>query len=449
MMRLHIFAFALVFVNLALAAPGGIPQPKWFSLEWSKGTESITINGGSSIDISSFLNANDVSKKIVKTSKKYNIDINCNHIGQNPFVMRIEWNGGASKFDQKVGSFKQHVPAKKAKITVKAGTGTSFIFLYCTITAVPASVTTTAPATTTKAPATTTKAPATTTKAPASTTKAPATTTKAPGGSCNVPTKSTCKCGKQSLASRIVGGVNAKLGEAPWQVGLMFNSADGQRYQPVFCGGTIVSPYHVITAAHCTTADEKEKGKYAVVYGTLKYTTSPQIEVEKVYDHPDYNTKTAQNDITVLKLAKPLPFSATVAPACLPDASLDYAGKAALVSGWGDTAFEFGQAPEILQKLSVSSIATKEACNAAWGYRLNVDTQVCLITEANKGVFSGDSGGPMVALNKGSYDLVGAASFVNGANPGGHAAVYTRVSGFLPWINKIICETSTDYYCSK
>jgi len=423
MMRLHIFACALVFVNLALAAPGGILKPKWFSLDWSKGTESITINGGSSIDISSFVNANDVSKKIVKTSSKYNMDIKCNHIGQNPFVMRIKWNGGASKKDQTSGSFKQHVPASKATITVKGGTGRSFTFLYCTITTVPASDTTTSTTTT---------------------------TTKAPGGSCTVPTRSTCKCGKQSLTSRIVGGVNAKLGEAPWQVGLIFKLSDGNGYYPVFCGGTIVSPYHVITAAHCTTKDEQHTGKYAVVYGTVKFTHSPHIEVEKVYDHPDYNKKTLINDITVLKLAKPLPFSASVAPACLPDVSLDYAGKAALVSGWGKTAFaQDGQQPEILQKLAVSSIATTTACNAAWGNSLNMKTQVCLITEATKGVYSGDSGGPMVALNKGSYDLVGAASFVNGQNPGGHAAVYTRVTGFLPWINKIICETTSDYYCSK
>merc|ERR1711970_1278685 len=171
------------------------------------------------------------------------------------------------------------------------------------------------------------------------------TTTKAPA-TCTA-TRSTCKCGKQSLSSRIVGGTNAVLGEAPWQVGLFFMLTDGRTFG-VFCGGTIVSAYHVITAAHCTTKDETYQGQYVVLYGLDRTDGSKHSKVEKVIDHPDYDKASLTNDITVLKLATPVPFSATVVPACLPDPSLDYAGKEGLVSGWGLNAFKDGVQPNSL-----------------------------------------------------------------------------------------------------
>merc|ERR1711970_1129805 len=224
MMILHLFAVASVFVELCLAAPSGQmlplaeqgvelpPQPKFGLLEWSKGTESTSVAGNSFLLISSNMNANDVSKKIVQTDNGFHLDITCNVFGA--IGISIEWNGGTSKFQK---NFQKRVPANKATITATAGAGSPYLDCFV----VPAAASTT------------------TTKAPGTTTKAPVTTTKTPGGTCSVSTKNTCKCGKQSLASRIVGGTNAVLGEAPWQIGLMFNTKTG--YFGISCGGTIVS----------------------------------------------------------------------------------------------------------------------------------------------------------------------------------------------------------------
>uniref|UniRef100_A0A8D2CKH0 Coagulation factor X n=1 Tax=Sciurus vulgaris TaxID=55149 RepID=A0A8D2CKH0_SCIVU len=44
---------------------------------------------------------------------------------------------------------------------------------------------------------------------------------------------------------RIVGGRDCKEGECPWQALLIDEEDEG------FCGGTILSPFHVLTAAHC------------------------------------------------------------------------------------------------------------------------------------------------------------------------------------------------------
>ncbi len=49
--------------------------------------------------------------------------------------------------------------------------------------------------------------------------------------------------------ARIVGGQNAKLGEFPWSVLLVYGSAK--------CGGSLITLQHVLTAAHCIARCEK------------------------------------------------------------------------------------------------------------------------------------------------------------------------------------------------
>ena len=56
---------------------------------------------------------------------------------------------------------------------------------------------------------------------------------------------SECKCGQKNAADRIVNGNPADANEYPWQVGLK-NGASS-----TYCGGTLVSSCHVLTAAHC------------------------------------------------------------------------------------------------------------------------------------------------------------------------------------------------------
>ena len=57
--------------------------------------------------------------------------------------------------------------------------------------------------------------------------------------------------GKEN-GNKIVGGTDAASGEIPWQVAL----TDGtwtDIYNLQFCGGTLISPDWVLTAAHCMT----------------------------------------------------------------------------------------------------------------------------------------------------------------------------------------------------
>ena len=55
-------------------------------------------------------------------------------------------------------------------------------------------------------------------------------------------------CGRRLIAQgRVIGGVDAPHGAWPWQVGLYVGDND----LLFFCGGSLVSPEWVVTAAHC------------------------------------------------------------------------------------------------------------------------------------------------------------------------------------------------------
>ena len=152
----------------------------------------------------------------------------------------------------------------------------------------------------------------------------------------------TCGCAPVSSSNRIVGGkeVNPK-GKLPYQV--YFNpckcSSDGM-CRCGMCGGTIVNKKFVITAAHCYNSMFTDLrvivGEHNLCDGVNE--GGKVIKVKKITLHPDYNSRTVDNDIAVLELAEDLTFTDKIKPACLPSSETkDYSGSASTISGWGGT----------------------------------------------------------------------------------------------------------------
>ena len=76
-------------------------------------------------------------------------------------------------------------------------------------------------------------------------------------------------CGKRNPQGRIVGGGKADENEWPWQA--MLRLKDGVRKQikeRQFCGGTLVHPLWVVTAAHCILSKNFKKEEFFVRYDT-------------------------------------------------------------------------------------------------------------------------------------------------------------------------------------
>jgi len=269
---------------------------------------------------------------------------------------------------------------------------------------------------------------------------------------------SSCECAAVASGSRIVGGseVNPKY-KLPYQALISPCSADGNCF---LCGGTIVNKRYIVTAAHCLYSSPTANSKMTIAGGS-KYRVmvgehnkcefddgvNQFLLASVVHEHPDFkiDAPDVNNDIAVLKMAQDLPFSDKVAPACLPtDAAKDYSGKASTISGWGGTKANSVDNPVVqpdqcaLKEGIVEVLATSNSkCSDFLGVSAST-TQLCAWADGIDAC-QGDSGGPLTVAEDGKYVLLGVTSFGTGcatATPG----VYTRVQGYLPWINNIIAD---------
>lgn len=131
--------------------------------------------------------------------------------------------------------------------------------------------------------------------------------------------------GDDSVGGSIVGGVDANIEDAPWQVALLYASPDND-FESKFCGGSIISAEWILTAAHCLVDEYDGVTKPAeavnVVAGTSylrKDYAATRLPVADVYVHPSYDWKDlGVFDVALLRLAAPLSFSDAIAPIQLP-----------------------------------------------------------------------------------------------------------------------------------
>jgi len=255
----------------------------------------------------------------------------------------------------------------------------------------------------------------------------------------------TCGCAPVSSSNRIVGGkeVNPK-GKLPYQV--LFQGCAGMRGCSI-CGGTIVNKRFVLTAAHCYnsmfTTMHVILGEHNVCDGVNE--GGKLIKVKKMTLHPDYNSRTIDNDIAVLELAEDLTFTKKIKPACLPSSETkDYSGSASTVSGWGGT---IGYGPNDQQPQQPRQCTLKETivkllkgsdpmCSK---YLKTSSSKIKLCAFAkDTDACQGDSGGPLTVPENGKYTLVGVVSYGSGCASSSTPGVYVRVQGFLPWIKNLI-----------
>ncbi|XP_053980748.1 venom serine protease 34-like [Hylaeus volcanicus] len=250
-----------------------------------------------------------------------------------------------------------------------------------------------------------------------------------------------CRCGWKN-PSRIVGGTETGVHEFPMMAGMV--DATTRR---VYCGGTIISPSHVVTAAHCIvnrniTTIGVVVGEHDPYTGTDTNATV-LYRVKSVIIHPEYVRELFLNDIAVVELDGKIRFSNEIGPACLPfQHSPDTFGGAYVdLLGWGST--DFGGPPSsTLQKVTVSVITNLE-CSAIYPtININRDT-ICTYGKGKDGCQM-DSGGPVLWQNPTTrrVSLVGIIS--QGSGCGISAGVNCRVGGYVDWIASV---TPNTIYC--
>lgn len=251
------------------------------------------------------------------------------------------------------------------------------------------------------------------------------------------------------ISWKILGGISAALGEFPWMAAISYSNDDST----FDCGGTIISDYYILTAAHCTPT---RRPPVKVRLGKVTLLTNDDdaipvdLKIQEIIRHPDYKASTKKNDIALIRVAERIEFTDNIRPACLQTNVHDVLPNTELfVTGWGSTSAERTLRPAVLLKTNVTSMPLS-ACNATLSeYNRQVnhpslrsgisDSQFCAYDpKARNDACQGDSGGPLQTFSSPAIGtVVGVVSFgisCGTSLPG----VYTRVAHFCDWIESIV-----------
>ncbi len=249
------------------------------------------------------------------------------------------------------------------------------------------------------------------------------------------------------LQPRIVGGSTTTIAEWPWQAAVTLNPAyySGDGFDRQFCGGTLVAPTIIVTAAHCVHKSGTTfypVSDHASITGRTTLSNSSQgqeIAWSNYYifvdgsGKPLFNPQTFDWDVVFATLSSPSPSSNStpVQIAGANEASFwAPANENAWATGWG-TISSGGSRSDTLREVNIDRIADS-TCGAStsYGSYFHPETMVCAGEMAGgQDTCQGDSGGPLVTpVGGGVFRLIGDTSWGNGCGLPNYPGVYGRVA---------------------
>ncbi|XP_014245627.1 plasma kallikrein-like isoform X2 [Cimex lectularius] len=247
-----------------------------------------------------------------------------------------------------------------------------------------------------------------------------------------------------STSPRIVNGKPSRSGSWPWQVSLQVLHP---KYGLIshWCGGVLIDPHWVLTAAHCIDNDIFNlplPALWTAVLGDwdreVEEKTELRIQVEEILIHNAF--KNYDNDIALMRLSKRVSMEKGVRSVCL-GSRLDVE-QLCTATGWG-RATQAGPLSSTLRQIKVP-LHSNKLCQEKYGPAVNIqEGHLCAgKLDGSTGACIGDSGGPLQCSKNGKWFLVGITSFGSGCAKPGFPDVYTRLSFYLPWIQEQITSNT-------
>ncbi|KAI9307813.1 trypsin-like cysteine/serine peptidase domain-containing protein [Cunninghamella echinulata] len=240
-----------------------------------------------------------------------------------------------------------------------------------------------------------------------------------------------CLCGRSIGASKFIANGQPVMNPTkyPWMAQISFLE-NGRKTKT--CTGSVISRQWIITSGSCV----EDRNMQIVVHvgGVIPQNTpNDGFNVVNVIRHPNYNVgRTLQNDVALLRLDRPILYSAAVQPICLPPTGITMYPGSLTTAGWGILGND-GPPASILQEVQLTE---NLSCFQRGGDQL---THICAQIRDGRATCYGDIGGPLMYELSGNFNLVGITSGViepNKCGTEGAPIYFTRVATYVNWINQ-------------
>ncbi|XP_014770347.1 trypsin isoform X2 [Octopus bimaculoides] len=271
------------------------------------------------------------------------------------------------------------------------------------------------------------------------------------------------------MSMALIGGHTYAEGMRPWLVSLQSKTEIKKLlgifsvYRTYWCGGSLINDQWVLSAAHCFFGENsapisvgswtarmasthlkpslKERFMNIVgkIFRKMKW-RQWNVKVAKIIIHPNFQINAFHDDIALLKLAHPVPTHIhpkikSVGLAHQGNNQFPETGKMCIMSGWGCTQ-SGGTVTKHAQELKMPIMSNIE-CSKYFGL-VSTDKICAGFNNKAKGICRGDSGGPLVCPSPYGWMQVGVASFTSKDHPENSPGVFTRVSQYRSWIDRVM-----------
>lgn len=256
----------------------------------------------------------------------------------------------------------------------------------------------------------------------------------------------------EGVGFRITGNSDheAEYGEFPWMLAILKEEVAADQVLNVYqCGGSLITPNVVLTAAHCV--EGKAPNILKVRAGEWDTQTKNELfphsdhSVSDVVIHDKFYKGGLHNDVALLFLKDSIPLAEHINTVCLPPQNQIFDGKRCFVTGWGKDVFgKEGKYQAILKKIELPTVPHPKCQENLRKTRLGRrfilhESFMCAGGEPGKDSCKGDGGSPLVCPvdgKPGHYYQAGIVAWGIGCGEANVPGVYVNIAKFRTWIDQ-------------